>query len=167
MFLFLLFHMVGKSHGPGGFLFQLIDSWTCSGCEHETSAGGEHPLLSAHLSRGAFTVCSCKEIDVHFFSTFHSQFQLPSLTISLSVGLIRSRYCSLQCVWGSAASSAVTSTLGGPLFYSVETSTCWNAARHISCQPALPELPGRRLSDREVCKKSPLVSQPSSLPPQL
>ncbi len=124
MFLFLLFHMVGKSHGPGGFLFQLIDSWTCSGCEHETSAGGEHPLLSAHLSRGAFTVCSCKEIDVHFFSTFHSQFQLPSLTISLSVGLIRSRYCSLQCVWGSAASSAVTSTLGGPLFYSVETSTC-------------------------------------------
>lgn len=114
--------MVGKPYGPRGFPFQLIDSWTCSGHEHETSAGGEHPLLSAHLSRGAFTVCSCKEIDVHFFSTFHSQFQLPSLTpCFLSMGLVRSLYCSLQCVWASAASPAVTSTLGGPLFHSVKT----------------------------------------------
>lgn len=48
-FFFLLFHMVGKLYG---FLFQLIDSSTCSGCEHETSAEAEHPLLSAHHSRG-------------------------------------------------------------------------------------------------------------------
>lgn len=64
---FLLFHMVGKPYVPGGFPFQLIDSRTCSGCEHKTSAGGEHPLLSVHLSRGAFTVCSRREIDVHTF----------------------------------------------------------------------------------------------------
>lgn len=91
MFLFLLFHMVRKPYSPSGFPLHLIDSWTCSGCEHETSAGAEHLPLSAHLSRAAFTVRSCKEIDAHSFSTFHSQFQLPSLTLcSLSAGLVRS-----------------------------------------------------------------------------
>lgn len=58
--------MVGKPYGPGGFYFQLIDSWTCSGCEHETSAQAEHPPLSAHLSGGTFTVCSREETYVHY-----------------------------------------------------------------------------------------------------
>lgn len=114
--------MVEKPYGPGGIPFQLIDSWTCSGCEHETSAGAEHPPLSAHLSRGAFTVCSRKKIDVHLFSTFHSHFQPPSLTpCSPSASLVRSLYCELQQVWGLAASPAVITTLGGPLFHRVKT----------------------------------------------
>lgn len=111
-FLFsFFFYVFGKPYAPGGLAFQVIDSWTCSGCEHETLAGAEHSPLSVHLSRGAFTVCSCKKIDVQLVSTFHSQFQLTPC--SLSMGLV----CELQEVWDSV----VTSTLGGPWFYGVKT----------------------------------------------
>lgn len=47
------------------------------------------------------------------------------------MGLVRSLYCSLHCVWGSAASSAVTSTLGGPLFHSVKTPPLHAGMQHV------------------------------------
>lgn len=75
--------MVRIPYGPCGFPIHLIDSLTDLSSEHETSAGAEHLPLSVHLSRGAFTVCSHKEIDVHLFSTSHSQFRLSSVTTCL------------------------------------------------------------------------------------
>lgn len=168
MFLFLLFHMVGKPYGLAGFPFELIDSWTCSGCEHETTAGGENLLLSAHLSRGTFTVCGRREIDVHCFSAFHSQFQLPSLTpCFLPTGLVRRLRCELQRAWDTAASSAVTSTLGGPLFHSVKAPPLHAEVRSVTFHASRLCLSCMAGDSATGGSLSPHASQLSSLPPQL
>lgn len=76
-------YMVRTPRGPRGFPINVIDNLTYLGREHETSAGAEHPPLSARPSRGAFTVFSHKEIDVHLFPAFHSHFILSSVTACL------------------------------------------------------------------------------------
>lgn len=113
--------MVRIPYGPCGFPIHLIDSLTDLSSEHETSAGAEHLPLSVHLSRGAFTVCSHKEIDVHLLLLTHSLDCLQSLLVLISWPPMLHFLCALSHIWDSTPSSAVTSTLGGLLFHSVTT----------------------------------------------
>lgn len=82
------------------FPSKLIDSWTCSGCEHETStSGGEHPVLSAHLSRGPFTLqyFAAKRLMYTAFLLFtHSFSCLHSLPAFIN------RLCSPVFLWAAA-----------------------------------------------------------------
>lgn len=160
MCFFFLFHVVGKAYGPGGFPFQLIDRWTCSGCEHEISAGGEHPPLSARLSREAFAVCSRKEIDVHRFSTSHSPLRLPSLTpCFLSMGLVCSLHREPRRVRGSASSPAVTGTFCSPSFRGVKApplhaemqSLIFHASQLCPSRRAAGSLTGKSLKSHRRC----------------
>lgn len=91
---FLLFPMVVKPYGPGGFPFQLIDSWTCPvvSMKHELK---ESILYCQLTSAGRHLLyVPAKRLMCTDFSTFPSQLELPSLTpFLLSAGLVRSLCC--------------------------------------------------------------------------
>lgn len=112
-----------------------------------TSAGGH--LLYVATKRLMYT---------SFLLLTHSLDCLQSLLVWISWPPMLHFLCALSHIWDSTPSSAVTSTLGGLLFHSVTTLPLLKYSQlFLSCL-AEGSLTGMSL------KKSPLVSQPSSLP---